>query len=222
MTKNKKEKGRKPKEYPSIPQVIREADLPDSRFGGKSWPTFVGGDLVRIEAAARNKFTTLMNKRGLRVMMESSDPAAQTYDYRIYDPAVFAEMQKRANTYVLTKETVPASVNGRQLWRLVFDKIELGREYLVSADLATSFVNAAIGRGYSTETGPADESAMRPVVLRQQAPKSARQVRDHILQDLGTLPGKWLVVIHDSVAAKGGLERLSEHQRAVLLEGGAA
>jgi hypothetical protein len=220
--KTKKTKGRKPKEYPSVPQVLRWADLPDCRFGGKSWPAFVGGDLVTIEAAARDKFTTVMNKRGLRVMMEGSDPVGQTYNYRIYDPAVFAEMQKRANTYVLNHETVPAAVNGRQLWRLVFDKIELGREYLVTADLVTSFVNAANGRGYSTETGPADEAGMRTVVLRQQAPKSARQVRDQILNDLGTLPGKWLVVIHDSVASKGALERLSEHQRAVLLEGGAA
>jgi hypothetical protein len=236
-TKKTTKKGSKVPAAAQGAAVLREAEMTRTPAGKLVWPRFQVGDVVTVEAGLARRFTEAMRKKGMASLREGGGGGVAVF--RLMTPEGSAEargevVQDRPQEWagVIDARTVPMDAGGRVRWIHVFAEAAVGMRYEVAGQFSVLFTQAANSRGFAVRT--IGEKAKGVLLMQLFSSETlpppangtvrtpADRVRDRIIADLRMLPPKWLMVLHDSVAERAGMEKMSQADRVALLEGGAA
>jgi hypothetical protein len=160
------------------------------------------------------RFTTYVNWIGCSALLHEISRGRYHYEIISKEQREVLTLQKFDPSKPITRESVPRTGNGKIQWRAIFDSFA-GGVVLIEPCLSPKLLSQAGRNGLSgRRVGITPEGL---ISLRLTRKNHGQRIRDRILSDLSNLPDKWLIAIHDGIAAKGKIIPLTEDEKAELL-----
>jgi hypothetical protein len=197
---------------------LKESEMKKNKSGIIQWPKMNPGDCFIVEKALIRRFLSIVSSRGLRShMMSTNDENTQ---YMVLTPQQQASRERKQFDWRvtdLTEDAVPRNALGNVNWSEVFDD-DPPEKIKIESKLAQRFVSKCSYYGHRAKRKGMDENGlviMQLTPIGKSEPITAKQV---VKRDFASLPPKWIIAIHDGIAAKAKLTPLTEEQRAELME----
>jgi len=192
------------------PKPLAQKTLSTNHRGHVIWPRMEPGDHFLVDKEILKRFTTYVNWIGCSALLHKISRGLYHYEIISKEHRARLSLQKFDTAKPITRESAPRTGNGKIQWKAVLDGFP-GGDILLQPCLSAKLLSQACRHGFTCRrVGISPEGYF---IVRMTRRNSGPTVRDKILSDLANLPDKWLVAIHDGIAAKGKITPLTKEER---------